>query len=348
MKLFILQTISIMEEKIVLDEVYQKTKKEHEATIVELEDELMEQKAKEFSLSSMVESLNTELSAKSVMLEELRQKLTFSEEQLEHHRFSAAETTARNLELNSLTESLLKNSDLKLQEVTASFKEKESEAKELLEKFNSLEEQLAFHKKQALEATKIIASLKEELVVNSLKVISFKAHVEEPMEKASEHNLIGEEQLAVNEQWATSNSKPMEELAAQRDRVNEVDELLEAIHSEGSTVEKHTFYAGSILTSTEAHSRGLELQFTTESCFKENDAQLHESDEEQKAREFESGEMLENLLSLETQLRTFKELASHKEEMETTVQVLDHENKKLHSPVSKFLSSIDPCKLITL
>ncbi|XP_042402402.1 centrosomal protein of 290 kDa-like [Zingiber officinale] len=324
------QIISIMEEKIVLDEVYQKTIKEHEATIVELEDKLMEQKARDFSLSSMVENLNAELSAKSVVLEELRQNLTFSEEQLEHHRFSVAEATARNLELNSLTESLLKNSDLKLQEVTASFKEKESEAMELLEKFNSLEEQLAFHKKQASEATKIIASLKEELSVNSLKVISFEAHVEEPKEKASENNLMGEEQLA-------SNLKPMEELAAQHDRVNKVDELLEAIHSDDYIVEKHTFYSSSILTSTEAHSRGLELQFTTESCFKENEARQHESDEEQKVRGLEAGEMLENLLSLETHLRTFKELASQKEEMEATVLVLDHENKKLHSRITSVL-----------
>lgn len=71
-----------MEENNVTNEMYQKARNELEATTAQLEEKLLEQKAREDSLISLVENLKAELAEKSIMqahVSELEEKLLLSE-----------------------------------------------------------------------------------------------------------------------------------------------------------------------------------------------------------------------------------------------------------------------------
>ncbi|THU50439.1 hypothetical protein C4D60_Mb06t20240 [Musa balbisiana] len=314
-----LQINSVMEENNMRNKMHQNARKELEATIAQLEEKLSEQKAREFSFYSLVESLNVELSDKSLMQSDLEQKLRHAEEQLEHHRQAVEELTARNMELSSLNESLIKDSELKLELAAANILRKESEVKELLEKLKSLEEQSSFYKEQAIEATEIVTSLKAELGVNAKTLVSLENKVEELKQQISEANLKHEQTLAENELLATSNSNLREELEAHQQKVSELNEVLKSIHTEKeAAVEQLASHASSIAKLTEEHSRGLELQFATEFRLKENEAQLHEAIEKQKQRDLEARDLYEKQLALESQLKTYEEQASESAILEAT------------------------------
>nr|XP_009399253.1 PREDICTED: sporulation-specific protein 15-like [Musa acuminata subsp. malaccensis] len=262
-------------------------------------------------LREKVEGVQKDLDNSSVREKELLEKLRYAGEQLGHHVKIVEEVTSRNIELNSLNESLVNDSELKLQEVEVSFKERESEAKELHGKLKSLEEQLAFYKEQAIEATESVSSLKAELEAGAVKLVSLVNNVEELKQKVSEANLRGEQTISENELLALTNSKLREELEAQQHEVNELNELLKSIHAEKeATDEQLASHASTIMQLTDEHSRGLELQFATESRLKENEAQLHEAIEKYKQREMQARELNEKLLALETQLRNHEEQAS--------------------------------------
>ncbi|CAL9095061.1 unnamed protein product [Musa acuminata var. zebrina] len=314
-----LQINFVMEENNMHDKMHQNARKELEATIAQLEEKLSEQKAREFSFYSLVESLNIELSDKSLMQSDLEQKLRHAEEQLEHHRQAVEELTARNMELSSLNESLIKDSELKLELAAANILQKESEVKELLEKLKSLEEQSSFYKEQAIEATETVTSLKAELGVNAKTLVSLENKVEELKQHISEANLKHEQTLAENELLATSNSKLREELEAHQQKVIELNEVLKSIHREKeAAVEQLASHASTIAKLTEEHSRGLELQFATEFRLKENEAQLREAIEKQKQRDLEARDLYEKQLALESQLKSYEEQASESAIFEAT------------------------------
>lgn len=303
-----LQVTSIMEEKIVLNEIYQHTQKELESTISQLEEKLSAQKARELSLDSLVESLNAELSEKSLKQEAIGQKLSHAEEQLEHYRTSLEEFTAKNMELNSLNESLTKNSELKLQEALSVIKQKESEVRELLEKLNSCEEQTVFYKKQSLQASETVSSVKAELAENAVKVFSLENNVKELQQKLTEDNQRVQEILAENALLIISNSTLKEELVANQHKVNKLNELLVSFRTEKeATTEQLSSQASIIQKLTEQHSRSLELHLQTESCLREKESQLYESIEGHKQRDLEATHLYEKLLLLEIQLRIYEE-----------------------------------------
>lgn len=306
-----LQVTSITEEKIVLNEIYQHTRKELESTIAQLEEKLSKQKTRELSLDSLVESLNAELSEKSLKQEAIGQKLSHTEEQLEHYRKSLEEFTARNMELTSLNESLTKNSVLKLQEAVSVIKQKESEVEELLEKLNSCEEKTVVYKKQSLQASEIVSSVKAELTENAVKVFSLENNVKELQQKVTEDNQRVQKILAENALLTISNSTLEEELEANQHKVNKLNELLVSFHSEKeATSEQLSSQASIIQKLTEQHSRSLELQLQTESCLREKDSQLYESIEGHKQRDLEATYLYEKLLLLEIQLRIYEEHAN--------------------------------------
>ncbi|CAD5178774.1 unnamed protein product [Musa acuminata subsp. malaccensis] len=316
------QITSVMEENNMLNEMYQNARRQLEATIVQLEEKLSDQMARELSLNSIIENLKEELSEKSLMqprILELEEKLRDAEEQLEHHGKAVEQITARNRNLKSINESLVKDSELRLQEAAESFKQKDSEAKELLEKLKSLEENLVFYEEQLVEASENVASLKAELGTNTMKLVYLENNLEELKQKLSEANLRCEQKLSENELLASSNSKLMEELEAHQHKVDELNKLLTSISAEKeATVEQLASHASTIASLTDEHSRGLELQFATESRLKENEAQLHEAIEKHKQRDLQVRDLYENLLALETQLRTYEEQASESAVVEAT------------------------------
>ncbi|URD78446.1 hypothetical protein MUK42_19123 [Musa troglodytarum] len=283
----------------------------HEKKLYESENQIQMLQNELKHLREKVESVQEELEASNIQEKELLEKLRYAGEQLEHHGKAIEEVTARNLELNSLNESLAKDSEVKLQQAAASFKQKESEAEELHEKLKYLEEQLAFYKEQAVEATENVASLKAELEANATKLVSLGNNIEELKQNVMEANLRGEQTVSENELLAMTNSKLKDELEAHQQKVNELNELLKSIHAaKEATVEQLTSHASTIAQLTDEHSRGVELQFATESRLKETEDQMHEAIEKYKQKDLEARDLNEKLLALETQLRTYEEQAS--------------------------------------
>lgn len=85
-----LQISSVMEENNLLTETYQNAKKELESVILQLEQQLKEQNAKEDALRSDIENLKAEIAEKPVLqtrLKELEEQLVKNENQLKEEVF---------------------------------------------------------------------------------------------------------------------------------------------------------------------------------------------------------------------------------------------------------------------
>lgn len=85
-----LQISSVMEENNLLTETYQNAKKELESVILQLEQQLKEQNAKEDALRSNIENLKAEIAEKPVLqtrLKELEEQLVKNENQLKEEVF---------------------------------------------------------------------------------------------------------------------------------------------------------------------------------------------------------------------------------------------------------------------
>lgn len=85
-----LQISSVMEENNLLTETYQNAKKELESVILQLEQQLKEQTAKEDALRSNIENLKAEIAEKPVLqtrLKELEEQLVKNENQLKEEVF---------------------------------------------------------------------------------------------------------------------------------------------------------------------------------------------------------------------------------------------------------------------
>lgn len=85
-----LQISSVMEENNLLTETYQNAKKELESVILQLEQQLKEQNAKEDALRSDIENLKAEIAEKPVLqtrLKDLEEQLLKNENQLKEEVF---------------------------------------------------------------------------------------------------------------------------------------------------------------------------------------------------------------------------------------------------------------------
>ncbi|XP_074584798.1 uncharacterized protein LOC141840648 [Curcuma longa] len=259
-------------------------------------------------LTEKVESVQEQLEASNLREKNLLEKFRYAQEQLADQEKTVGEITVRNLDLNSLTESLAKDSELKLQDAAASLKQKDSEAKALVEKLHYLEEQLNFYKEQVVESTESAASLKSEL---DEKAVSLENNIEELKQKLSEANQRGEQTISENELLSVTNSKLREELEAHQHKINELNDLLKSTHAEKETIaEKLASHSSTLTKLKEEHSRGLDLQFAAESRLKENETHLNDSVEKYKLKEREANELNEKLLAIETQLRIYEEQVS--------------------------------------
>lgn len=85
-----LQISSVMEENNLLTETYQNAKKELQSVILQLEQQLKEQNAKEDGLRCDIENLKAEIAEKPVLqtrLKELEEQLVKNENQLKEEVF---------------------------------------------------------------------------------------------------------------------------------------------------------------------------------------------------------------------------------------------------------------------
>ncbi|KAG6513463.1 putative leucine-rich repeat-containing protein DDB_G0290503 [Zingiber officinale] len=262
-------------------------------------------------MTEKLESVQKQLEASNLQEKDLSEKLRYAEEQLTHHGKTVEEITARNLDLKFLTESLTKESEMKLEEAAVNLKQKDSEVKELLEKLHSLEEQLNFYKEQVVESTENAASLKSELEEKAVKLVSLENNIEELKQKLSEANIKGEQTISENELLSMTNSKLREELEVHQHKINELNDLLKSTHSEKETIAVQLASHTSTITKlTEEHSRGLDLQLAIESRLNETEAHLNDSVEKYKLKDLEASELNEKLLATETKLRIYEEQAS--------------------------------------
>ena len=129
-------------------------------------------KAELNSVNEKHQILEKDLVVYSVREKEILEKLKDSEEQVDHHVKSAEKAAARSLELESLHESVTKDSEKKLQEAISKFEEKEAEAKLLNEKSKNLEvqvaaqlEELASFKSQTEDSSKRISEIEQLLEI---------------------------------------------------------------------------------------------------------------------------------------------------------------------------------------
>ncbi|CAL9110322.1 unnamed protein product [Musa acuminata var. zebrina] len=301
------------------------------------------------SLGAKLESAEEQLQASSLREKELVEKLRSTGDQLKHDGKAVEDINTRNLEMNSLNESLDKDTGFKFKETTLRFNQKESEFKELHEKLKFLEEQKTLYKDHALESNEEVASLKAELEANAMKLVSLDNKVEEFNQKVLESDLRAEQISLENELMAVTNSKLRLELAACQLQLNQLNQLLNTNHAEmEATSEQLASHVKTISKLTDENSTYLELQSATEYRLRETEVQLHETIEKFKQKDSEVRDLIEKLLALETQLRSHDEQASElaaiassrKDKLEDTLLKLQNleafvEHLKRSSEISK-------------
>lgn len=223
-------------------------------------------------LRDEAENIQEQIAVSSNREKELLEKLKYAEDKVKQHIKAMEELSTMNLELNLLNESLMKDSELKLQSEAARFNQKLSEARELIDKLKATEEELTCSKQQFAEVTEHVKSLNEELSMKAMKINSLENNVEELKHEVSEANRKNAQTFADNVLLATSNSKLEEDLEAHQRKVVELDNWLKSIHDEKE--------------------------------------QLHETIENYKQNEMETKLLHEKILELEAQLAIYEEQAS--------------------------------------
>ncbi|URE38967.1 hypothetical protein MUK42_16249 [Musa troglodytarum] len=309
--------------------------------------QILQNKLKSFG--AKLESAEEQLQASSLREKELVEKLRSTGEQLKHDGKAVEDINTRNLEMNSLNESLDKDTGFKFKEATLRFNQKESEFKELHEKLQFLEEQKTLYEDQAFETNEEVASLKAELEANAMKLVSLDNKVEELNQEVLESDLRAEQISLENELMAVTNSKLRLELEACQLKLNQLNQLLNTNHAEmEATSQQLASHVKTISKLTDENSTYLELQSATEYRLRGTEVQLHETIEKFKQKDSEVRDLSEKLLALETQLRSHDEQASElaaiassrKDKLEDTLLKLQNleafvEHLKRSSEISK-------------
>ncbi|KAJ6802101.1 myosin-2 heavy chain-like isoform X1 [Iris pallida] len=255
-----------------------------------------------------LESAEEQLKMSGVRENEILEKLVSAENQLEHHGRAAELASTRCLELESLHQSLLKDSELKFQESVESLTQKDSEVKQLDEKVKYLEEQTIVYQDQAVAATDEVALLKAELETSAATLVSLEKKVEELNRKVSEAEMKVEQSYSENEMLAGTNSELKRELEAHQGKINELNELLSSAHAEKeATAEQLSSHVKTLEELTNEHSRGLKLKSATESRIKETEDQLQEALERLTQSDSEVKDLKEKLFALDIELRSCRE-----------------------------------------
>ncbi|XP_077253344.1 early endosome antigen isoform X2 [Tasmannia lanceolata] len=226
-------------------------------------------------LSETNSKLKQELETHQIKVNELQELLSSSlaekeatVEQLDSHVKMITELTEKHSkasEFQFATESRIREAEVQLHEAIERFTHKDSEAKDLNEKLNTLESQVRVYEEHANEASGVAESRKVELEEALLKIKHLEGIVEEMQSKASQFE-------TESEGLAEANLKLTQELAAYETKMNEIQMMLNTILVEKEeTVEQFHSSKKAIEDLTQQlASEGQRLQFQISSVMEEN------------------------------------------------------------------------------
>ncbi|KAJ6300795.1 hypothetical protein OIU76_021567 [Salix suchowensis] len=277
-------------------------------------------------MQGRLESIENDLKAAGLKESDIMVKLKSAEEQLEQQEKLLEEATTRRSELESLNETLTRDSEIKLQEALANFTNKDSEAKSLFEKLNALEDQVKTYKELITETTGRSALLKEELDLCVLKMATFETSNEELKSQIVEAETKVSNSSSENELLVETNNQL-------KSKIDELQEsLASAISEKEATSQQLVSHVSTITEITDKHSRAIELHSATESRMVQAEVQLQEAIQSLTLRDKETKGLNEKLIALEEQVKLYVEQAreagaiseSRKVELEETLLKVKH------------------------
>ncbi|KAF9587595.1 hypothetical protein IFM89_004427 [Coptis chinensis] len=298
---------------------------EVENLLVVLQNELKQSQDK-------LESVEEELKVSGVRESEILKKFEIANTQVGGQGKIIEEATARISELESLHESVLKDSELKLQEATVNFSNRDTEANSLSEKLKIHEDQKKVYEVQVAEADERAASLKVEYDEASMKLLGQESIIEELKGKVLEAEKTAGQSLSDNEMLAETNVQL-------KSKIDELQELLSSVHVEKeATSQQLTHHMNALADLTDQHTRAFEVQSSTESRIKEAELQLQEAIERFSHKDLEAKDLTEKLNALESQIRIYEETTkeasavaqSQKSELEEALLKIKHFESVVH------------------
>ncbi|KAJ6700278.1 EARLY ENDOSOME ANTIGEN [Salix purpurea] len=272
-------------------------------------------------MQEKLESIENDLKAAGLKESDMMAKLNSAKEQLEQQEKLLEEATTRKSELESLHETLKRDSEIKLQEALTNFSNKDSEAESLSEKLNTLEDQVKAYKEQITEVTGRSAVLKEELDLCLLRMVALETSNEELKSQIVEAETKFSNSYSDNELLVETNNQL-------KSKIDELQELLNSAVSEKEvTSQQLASHANTITEITDKHSRAIELHSATESRMMRAEMQLQEAIHSLILKDVEAKNLNEKLNSLEGQVKLFEEQSheastiadSRKTELEETL-----------------------------
>ncbi|KAF5748867.1 myosin-9-like [Tripterygium wilfordii] len=247
-----------------------------------------------------LKNIENDLNAAGFRENEVLEKLKLAEEQLEEQGRVIEQATTRNLELESVHESLTRDTDLKLLEAMENFTNRDTEAKSLFEKLKVREDQVKTYEKQIAEETDRSTSLKEELDSYLMKMASLETANEELKKQ-----ILEAENKACNS--FSDNELLLETNCQLKSKVDELQELLDLAMSEKeASAQQVASHTNTITELTDKHSRALELHSTAEARIVEAENQLQESIQKFGQRDIEVKDLNEKLDALQSQIKLFE------------------------------------------
>uniref|UniRef100_A0A6N2N863 Uncharacterized protein n=1 Tax=Salix viminalis TaxID=40686 RepID=A0A6N2N863_SALVM len=295
-------------------------------------------------MQGRLESIENDLKAAGLKESDIMVKLKSAEEQLEQQEKLLEEATTRRSELESLNETLTRDTEIKLQEALANFTNKDSEAKTLFEKLNALEDQVKTYKELITETTGRSALLKEELDLCVLKMATLETSNEELKSQIVEAETKVSNSFSENELLVETNNQL-------KSKIDELQELLaSAISEKEATSQQLVSHVSTITEITDKHSRAIELHSATESRMVQ--AEAREAGAIAESRKVELEETLLKVKHLENIVEELKTKSGHYEKesgglaeanFKLTQELASYESKlgDLEAKLSAILSEKD-------
>ncbi|KAK4804270.1 hypothetical protein SAY86_004087 [Trapa natans] len=247
------------------------------------------------------ESLDNELKAAGLKESEALEKLKFAEEQIEQYMRALDDATERDSGLRAEHESLTRDFELKLQEATAGFSDKDTEDKSLLQKLRTLEDQAKDYEVQVIEASGKSASLKEELDHNLMKVASLETTVEELKRQIAEAENKVSQALSDNVLLVEANLQL-------KQQVDELKEFLKTSASEKEAIAAQlASHMETITELQDQHTQVLEFQSATDARIVDAQKKLEEAMVNISKKDEETKNLNHTLCELENQIRVYEE-----------------------------------------
>ncbi|XP_060190875.1 uncharacterized protein LOC132620199 [Lycium barbarum] len=311
---------SVTEEKSNIEDVYRNSIEKLAET-----ENLLEVLRNELNATQQkLESIENNLNAAGLRESEVMEKLKSAEEQLEQQGNVLEQATARSIELESLYDTLKRDSELKLEEATGKFVTGDSEAQTLNEKLKALEDQLKSYEGQIGKPAESFSAVKEELDQVLVKLASSETVNEDLKKKILEAEDKAAHVLSENQQLMDTNM-------LLKNRVSDLEELLNSAHAEkDASVQQLVSHMNTITELSDQHSRASELQSATEARISETEAKLQEAIQKFTNKESEGKELMAKLHSLEALVKTYEEQAHETATLaETQKMELEQSRKNL-------------------